>query len=186
MLKTKKKQSTSGQIHVQADKTMIPTPERLRKSDFAAGRPHRVVTALDALLKSGDISDEAYAAARKWRRDYLFARFGYQEISSQRLGTTYYKHDEISWRMTRAEVWRTLAEIRTAIGAEAHRRLEWGLIEEVSFTQMAAKIMPHRRVDDARKRVSAQFALTLSRLDEVYQERRRQEVVKRRLLNTNT
>ncbi|MEE8658866.1 hypothetical protein CGLAMM_07320 [Acetobacteraceae bacterium EV16G] len=173
MPKTERSRSSSRPPSAAQRPFDAPTPERLQKSDFTRGHPRRVVTMLDALLKTGDISDDAYSAASRWRRDYLFARFGYQDFDRRDQQSAHVKHDEISWRMTQAEVWCHLAEIRDAIGSDAHRRLEWGLIDELTFVQMAARIMPQRTKDDARKRVSAQFAMTLTRLDEVYKERQR-------------
>lgn len=150
-----------------------PTPERAAKSRFMPGSPARVLTTVQSLLNAGEIEQQAVNAAERWYRDWIFAYEGIVEFRPDHQADTTTRHDEISWRMTRAHAAGRLADVRGALGLCAEIRLKAMLVDEKSFSKMGVVLYPRVSVDLARRKVAAQCVLVLEQLSEFYRAQHR-------------
>ncbi|MBO1325360.1 hypothetical protein K2X14_11525 [Acetobacter sp. TBRC 12305] len=156
-----------------------PTPERAAKSVFTRGIPPRVLTTVQALLNSGDISQDEANAAERWYRDWAFAYHGVIEFPENHEGDTTTRHDDVSWLMTRAAAAGRLGRVRDALGMCAELRLRMMLVDESSFRQMGAILIPHHAEATAGKKVAAQCAILLEQLSEFYLSMRKEKICTR-------
>ena len=145
-----------------------PTVERLAKSIFTRGNPPRVLTTVQSLLNAGDITQDAANAAERWYRDYIFGKNGYVEFAPDHVADTTTRHDDISWQVVRANAWGNVLDVKFKLGKCAHQRLEMMLVDELSFAQMGARILPGASQESSRKKLAAQCALLLEQLSEFY------------------
>lgn len=167
-----RKRSVKSQNDIGLEDVKIgPTVERLRRDRFSrSGEALRIVTTVDRLHKAGEISDDALAAARRWRCEYEYAELGtidpeYLCSSGQEKG------DVHTWMLGRGKCADRLKKIRQGLGAALSVRIEMMLVREMSFPAMAELMFPACPKASARIKVAAQCALTLEKLSELYRKK---------------
>ena len=158
------------------------TPERLRKgNDFLIlDGMQRLCGPLSALHRSGEIDDSHVAAADRWYRDYVLGVVGARDPDSARSGKVGDYHAGMLSRVAACTRYRA---VRDALGFCTEVRLRLLLIDELSFSAIAEKLMP--KDVNGRKKVAAQMVFLLEQLAEHYDAldnglRRTEPAVKKR------
>lgn len=141
------------------------TPERLRKgSDFrVVERVQRLCGPLSALHRAGDIEDSHVAAADRWYRDYVLGVEGARDPDSVRSGKA---RDFHAGMLSRVAACTRYRGVRKALGFCTEVRLRLLLVDELSFSAIAEKLMPNDV--NGRKKVAAQMVFLLEQLAEHY------------------
>ncbi len=141
------------------------TLERLRKgSDFhVVDRVQRLCGPLSALRRAGDIEDNHVAAADRWYRDYVIGVEGARDPDSVRTGKA---RDFHAGMLSRVAACARHRSVREALGFCTEVRLRLLLVDELSFSTIASKLMPHDV--NGRKKVAAQMVFLLEQLAEHY------------------
>lgn len=141
------------------------TPERLRKgSDFhVLERVQRLCGPLLALHRAGDIEDSHVAAADRWYRDYVLGVEGARDPDATRSGKARDFHAGMLSRVAACTRYRI---VREAFGFCTEVRLRLMLVDELSFSAMAAKLIPNDV--NGRKKIAAQMVFLLEQLAEHY------------------
>ena len=123
----------------------------------------RVVGALTALARSGDIDQAQSSAAERWYRDYVMGVVGARDPEGRRSGRAPDIHASM---LARSAAVGRCRMVRNGLGLCGEVRLRLLLIDELSFSAIAAKLLP----DDVngRKKIAAQMALLLEQLSELY------------------
>lgn len=137
---------------------------------FTRGSPPRVLTTVQALLKSGDVEQDCADAGERWLRDYNFAFHDYIEYSSPDPIDATTRHDAVSWHVLRALTCTRVANVRRALGDAAHLRLRLIYVEELSFAHIGRILFPRLSPTVARGKTSAQISLVLEQLRDFYRE----------------
>ncbi len=142
------------------------TPERLRKgSDFRIlDGMQRLCGPLSALHRSGEIGDSHVAAADRWYRDYVLGVEGARDPDSRRSGKSGDYHAGMLSRVAACTRYRG---VRDALGFCTEVRLRLLLLDELSFSAIAEKLMP--KDVNGRKKVAAQMVFLLEQLAEHYE-----------------
>ena len=142
------------------------SPERLRK-----GNEFRVLEGvqrlhgpLAALHRSGEIGDVHVAVADRWYRDYVLGVEGARDPDSARSGKA---RDFHAGMLARVAACTRHRGVRDALGLCAEIRLRLFLVDELSFSSIAEKLMP--RDVNGRKKVAAQMTFLLEQLAEHYE-----------------
>ena len=123
----------------------------------------RVIGALAALARHGDIDQAQSSAAERWYRDYVMGVMGARDPESRRSGKAPDIHASMLART--AAVGRCRA-VRDGLGLCGEVRLRLLLIDELSFSAIAVKLLPNDV--NGRKKIAAQMALLLEQLSELY------------------
>ena len=123
----------------------------------------RVTGALAALARHGDIDQAQSSAAERWYRDYVMGVIGAHDPESQRSGKASDIHTSMLART--AAVGRCRV-VRNGLGLCGEVRLKLLLIDEFSFSVIAAKLLPNDI--NGRKKIAAQMTLLLEQLSELY------------------
>ena len=141
------------------------TPERLRKgSDFhVIDRVQRLCGPLSALRRAGDIEENHIAAAERWYRDYVLGVEGARDPDSVRSGKARDFHAGMLARVAACTRYR---DVRKALGVCTEVRLRLLLVDELSFSAIAVKLMP--KDVNGRKKIAAQMVFLLEQLAEHY------------------
>ncbi|WP_428393545.1 hypothetical protein [Lichenicoccus sp.] len=142
------------------------SPERLKKgNDFEVFEgTQRLCGPVAALLRSGEIDGSHVAAAERWYRDYVLGVEGVRDPDAKRTGKAPDIHAGMLSRVAACERHRG---VRGALGFCAEVRLRLMLLDELSFSAMAQRLMP--KDGNGRKKVAAQMAFLLEQLAEHYQ-----------------
>jgi hypothetical protein len=119
---------------------------------------------LAALHRSGDIDDSHAAAADRWYRDYVLGVEGARDPGAARSGKAGDIHAAMLSRVAACSRYRA---VREALGFCAEVRLRLLLVDELSFSAMAEKLMP--KDVNGRKKVAAQMVFLLEQLAEHYE-----------------
>ncbi|MCQ8240540.1 hypothetical protein [Rhizosaccharibacter radicis] len=133
-------------------------------------RTHRIRSPLDTLERGGDVGPDEVAAGRRYAREYEVAERGGRGASVEvaRGGS-----GAIPQGITEAQVdaITSVRRVREALGYCAEVRLRAMLVEELSFTVMAARLLPGAKRGN--ETIRAQSMLLLSQLAEHYRARDR-------------
>lgn len=142
------------------------TPERLGKEQQIRVKENvqYVVSSLSLLARSGDIDDAQAGAAERWYRDYVLGVIGARDPDQRRSGKAPDLHASMLART--AAVARCRA-VRGGLGACGEERLKLFLIDELTFSSIAAKLLPGD--GNGRKKIAAQIVFLLQQLAELYQ-----------------
>ncbi|WP_428375183.1 hypothetical protein [Lichenicoccus sp.] len=141
------------------------TPERLAKASGSAvsAGVQRLTGPLLALLRAGDIEAHHVAAADRWYRDYVLGVQGARDPETTSTGRAPDIHAGMLSRVAACGRHRDVGE---ALGLCAEVRLRLLLIDELSFSAIASKLMP--RDVNGRKKIAAQMIFLLEQLAEHY------------------
>lgn len=141
------------------------TPERMQKgNDFhILGGVQRLCGPLAALHRSGDIDNSQVAAADRWYRDYVLGVEGARDPDSARSGKA---RDFHAGMLSRVAACARYRNVREALGFCTEVRLRLLLVDELSFSAIAEKLMPNDV--NGRKKVAAQMVFLLEQLTEHY------------------
>ncbi len=139
--------------------------ERLRKGqDFRILEGiQRLHGPLAALHRSGEICDIHVATADRWYRDYVLGVEGARDPDSTRSGKA---RDFHAGMLARVGACARHRSVRNALGLCAEIRLRLFLVDELSFSSIAQKLMP--KDVNGRKKVAAQMTFLLEQLVEHY------------------
>ena len=142
------------------------SPERLKKgNDFKVFEgTQRLCGPIVALQRSGEIDGSHVSAAERWYRDYVLGVEGVKDPEARRTGKAPDIHAGMLSRVAACERHRG---VRNALGFCAEVRLRLMLLDELSFSAMAERLMP--KDGNGRKKVAAQMAFLLEQLAEHYQ-----------------
>ena len=124
-----------------------------------------VVNGLTTLAKNGDIDQAQSSAAERWYRDYVMGVVGARDPETRRSGKAPDVHAAMLART--AAVGRCRA-VRQGLGLCGEIRLKLLLIDELSFSAIAAKLLPGDV--NGRKKIAAQMSFLLEQLAELYVE----------------
>jgi hypothetical protein len=124
---------------------------------------HRVSNGVQALLKAGDVEAHQVEAAERWYKDYVLGVIGARDPDRKRSGGAADIHTAM---LARTAACGRCRIVRTALGLCSEIRLKLLLIDELSFSAIAAKLRPGDV--NGRKKIAAQMALLLEQLSEVY------------------
>ncbi|WP_225199341.1 hypothetical protein [Gluconobacter oxydans] len=127
---------------------------------------------------AGDITGDDVASAKRWRREYDLARFGYFEAlpPSERRQVEQeeaLQHDAVSWLIFRGRASTHLREVANALGACSYLTLHRMLVQELSLAAMAPIFYPGVSASQASHRVAGRCAMVLQQLTEFYDRRRK-------------
>nr|WP_321986666.1 hypothetical protein [uncultured Lichenicoccus sp.] len=141
------------------------TPERLAKATGSAvvAGVQRLTGPVAALLRAGDIEGHHVAAADRWYRDYVLGVEGARDPEATSTGRAPDIHAGMLSRVAACGRHRDVGE---ALGLCAEVRLRLLLIEELSFSAIAARLMP--KDVNGRKKIAAQMIFLLEQLAEHY------------------
>ncbi len=147
------------------------SPERLRKGNHfrILEGVQRLHGPLAALHRSGEIGDVHVAVADRWYRDYVLGVEGARDPDSTRSGKA---RDFHAGMLARVAACARHRSVRDALGLCAEIRLRLFLVDELSFSSIAEKLMP--KDVNGRKKVAAQMAFLLEQLAEHYDTMDRQ------------
>ena len=123
----------------------------------------RVVGALAVLARSGDIDQAQSSAAERWYRDYVMGVVGARDPEAGRSGRAPDIHASM---LARSAAIGRCRMVRSGLGLCGEVRLKLLLIDELSFSAIAAKLLPNDV--NGRKKIAAQIALLLEQLSELY------------------
>ena len=118
---------------------------------------------ISALHRSGDIDDCHVVAADRWYRDFVLGVEGARDPEARRSGKAGDIHAGMLSRVAACERHR---EVREALGFCGEIRLHLMLVEELSFSSIADKLLPGDV--NGRKKVAAQMVFLLEQLVEHY------------------
>ena len=142
------------------------SPERLAK-----GNEFRVLEGVErlhgplaALHRSGEISDVHVVAADRWYRDYVLGVEGARDPDVRRSGKA---RDFHAGMLARVAACARHRGVRQALGLCAEIRLRLFLVNELSFSCIAHKLMPTDV--NGRKKIAAQMTFLLEQLAEHYE-----------------
>ena len=160
----------------QMTKSVLPGGERAPKERLGKGQEVRIrdevqqiVTGLTTLARSGDIDQAQSSAAERWYRDYVMGVVGARDPEARRSGKAPDVHASMLART--AAIGRCRA-VRQGLGLCSEIRLKLLLVDELSFSAMAAKLLPGDV--NGRKKIAAQMSFLLEQLAELYAELDRQ------------
>ncbi len=141
------------------------TTERSLKGQALVVRDdvQRVVNALATLAKNGDIDQAQSSAAERWYRDYVMGVIGARDPEAQRSGKAPDIHASM---LARTAAVGRCRSVRNGLGLCSEIRLKLLLIDELSFSAIAARLFPGDV--NGRKKIAAQMAFLLEQLAELY------------------
>ena len=123
----------------------------------------QVVNGLATLAKSGEIDQAQSSAAERWYRDYVMGVVGARDPETRRSGRAPDIHAAMLARTAAIGRCRT---VRQGLGLCGEVRLKLLLIDELSFSAIATKLLPGDV--NGRKKIAAQMSLLLEQLAELY------------------
>ena len=140
-------------------------PERLRQGNIftVVAGVQRLCAPVSALHRSGDIDASHVMAADRWYRDYVLGVIGARDPDSARSGKARDFHAGMLARVAACTRYR---DVREALGFCAEVRLRLLLVDELSFSAIAQKLLP--KDVNGRKKVAAQMVFLLEQLAEHY------------------
>ncbi|TLU72692.1 hypothetical protein [Lichenicoccus roseus] len=143
----------------------LATKERLAKAAYHTniGGVQRLAEPMLALQRAGDIQDSHVAAAERWYRDYVFGVEGARDPEARRTGNAPDVHAAMLSRVAACTRHRN---VQAALGWCGEIRLRLLLVEELSFSNIAERLMPTDV--NGRKKIAAQVVFLLEQLAEHY------------------
>ncbi len=154
----------------------LPGGERAPRERLGKGQEVRIrdevqqiVTGLTTLAKCGDIDQTQSSAAERWYRDYVMGVVGARDPETRNSGKAPDVHASMLART--AAIGRCRA-VRQGLGLCGEIRLRLLLVDELSFSAIAAKLLPGDV--NGRKKIAAQMSFLLEQLSELYAELDRQ------------
>ena len=152
--------------------SVMPGGERAPRERLGKGQEIRVkdevqqvVNGLTTLAKNGDIDQAQSSAAERWYRDYVMGVVGARDPETRRSGKAPDVHAAM---LARAAAVGRCRAVRQGLGLCGEIRLKLLLIDELSFSTIAAKLIPGDV--NGRKKIAAQMSLLLEQLSELYVE----------------
>ena len=141
--------------------------ERLGKGQEVRIRDdvQQIVTGLTTLAKCGEIDQAQSSAAERWYRDYVMGVVGARDPEARGSGKAPDVHASMLART--AAIGRCRA-VRQGLGLCGEIRLKFLLVDELSFSAIAAKLLPGDV--NGRKKIAAQVSFLLEQLAELYAE----------------
>jgi len=133
--------------------------QRLRVEDGV----QKVIGGLTTLTRNGEIDQAQSSAAERWYRDYVTGVIGARDPDAKRTGRAPDIHAAMLSRS--AAVTRCRA-VRQALGFCGEVRLKMLLVDELSFSAIAAALLPNDV--NGRKKIAAQMVFLLEQLTEHY------------------
>lgn len=142
------------------------TSERLGKGQQIRVKENvqYVVNAVSTLVRIGDIDDAQAGAAERWYRDYVMGVIGARDPDQRGSGKAPDLHASMLART--AAVARCRA-VRDGLGTCGEERLKLFLLDELTFSSIAARLLPGD--GNGRKKIAAQIVFLLQQLAELYQ-----------------
>jgi hypothetical protein len=123
----------------------------------------RVIGGLTLLSKAGDIAQDQADAAQRWYKDYVMGIIGAHDPEARRSGKAPDLHAAM---LSRTEAIGRCKTVRHSLGLCGEVRLRLLLVDELSFSAIAAILLPGDV--NGRKKVAAQMVLLLQKLTELY------------------
>ncbi len=157
-----------GQVPFVDDRSFAPE----RAPAERAGKGHdlriqdnvqRVVGGLATLARAGDIDPAQSSAAERWYRDYVMGVIGARDPEARRSGKAPDIHASMFARTSAVARCRS---VREGLGLCGEIRLKLLLVDELSFSAIASKLLPGDV--NGRKKVAAQMSFLLEQLTELY------------------
>lgn len=132
----------------------------------------RVVGGLATLARAGDIDQAQSSAAERWYRDYVMGVIGARDPEARRSGKAPDIHGSM---LARTAAVARCRSVKDGLGLCGEIRLKLLLVDELSFSAIAGKLLPGDI--NGRKKIAAQMAFLLEQLTEFYaaMDRRRTE-----------
>ena len=153
--------------HGEQSVSQLATPERLAKAAYSTsdGRAQRLAGPMLALQRAGDIQDSHVAAAERWYRDYVLGVEGARDPEAGHTGNAPDVHAAMLSRVAACTRHRN---VQSALGWCGEIRLRLLLVDELSFSNIATKLMPKNV--NGRKKIAAQMVFLLEQLVELYDQ----------------
>ncbi len=152
--------------------SVMPGGERAPRERLGKGQEIRVkdevqqiVTGLATLARSGDIDQTQSSAAERWYRDYVMGVVGARDPEARRSGKAPDVHAAM---LARTAAIGRCRVVRQGLGLCGEVRLNLLLIDELSFSAIASKLLPGDV--NGRKKIAAQMSFLLEQLAELYME----------------
>ena len=141
------------------------TPERLGKGQDARVEENvqRLVGGVSSLTGTGDADSAATSAAERWYRDYVMGVIGARDPEARGSGRAPDIHASMLARAAAISRCRT---VREGLGLCSEVRLKLLLVDELSFSVIAEKLLPGDT--NGRKKIAAQMSFLLEQLAEQY------------------
>lgn len=150
---------------IEADRAQRATPERLAKGQDVRLQQNvqRMVGALATLLPDDAVEQARSAAAERWYRDYVMGVVGARDPEARQSGRAPDIHAAM---LARAAAIGRCRIVREGLGLCSELRLKLLLVDELSFSAIAAVLFPGDA--NGRKKVAAQMSFLLEQLAEQY------------------
>ncbi|NPD67872.1 hypothetical protein HN018_10885 [Lichenicola cladoniae] len=141
------------------------TPERLGKGQDARIQENvqRLVGGVASLTGSDDVARPTTSAAERWYRDYVMGVIGARDPEARGSGRAPDIHASM---LARAAAIARCRTVREGLGLCSEIRLKLLLVDELSFSVIAEKLLPGD--SNGRKKIAAQMAFLLEQLAEQY------------------
>lgn len=141
------------------------TPERLGKGQDVRieDNVQRLVGGVASLIGIGDVDKATTSAAERWYRDYVMGVIGARDPEARGSGRAPDIHASM---LARAAAIARCRTVREGLGLCSEIRLKLLLVDELSFSMIAEKLLPGDT--NGRKKIAAQMALLLEQLAEQY------------------
>lgn len=123
----------------------------------------RVTGGLATLARAGDIDPAQSSAAERWYRDYVMGVIGARDPEARRSGKAPDIHASMFARTSAVARCRS---VREGLGLCSEIRLKLLLVDELSFSAIASRLLPGDV--NGRKKVAAQMTFLLEQLTELY------------------
>lgn len=127
------------------------------------GNIQQVVGGLATLERSGELNQAQSASAERWYRDYVMGVIGARDPDQRSSGKAPDIHASMLART--AAVTRCRA-VREGLGMCGELRLKLFLVDELTFSAIAARLLPSD--GNGRKKIAAQLSFLLEQLTELY------------------
>ena len=140
-------------------------PERLTKGQDVRLQDNvqRMVGALATLLPEGGVEQARAAAAERWYRDYVMGVVGARDPEVRPSGRAPDIHAAM---LARAAAIGRCRAVREGLGLCSELRLKLLLVDELSFSAIAAMLLPGDT--NGRRKIAAQMSFLLEQLAEQY------------------
>lgn len=167
-------------------RTGVPYPgaehapvERTRKGQDVRVQDgiQRVIGGMATLMRLGDIDQAHSGAGERWYRDYVMGIIGARDPDARGSGQAPDIHASMLARTAAVSRCRS---VRDSLGLCGELRLKLLLVEELSFSTIAVRLLPGDI--NGRKKIAAQMVFLLEQLAELYAslDRRRRDGTERR------
>lgn len=141
------------------------TPERLDKGQDVriVENVQRLVGGVASLTGAGHVDRATTSAAERWYRDYVMGVIGARDPEARGSGRAPDIHASM---LARAAAIARCRTVREGLGLCSEIRLKLLLVDELSFSVIAEKLLPGDT--NGRKKIAAQMSFLLEQLAEQY------------------